>query len=107
MFNIFFFPENRAFCDMLWKDFVKAGRPQITIWRMRIACWIPKATDTHSEYVILVAFPLQQWLHERASVLRYTFIGCIVTHYIFTLLHIDSIVKYTVEVNYIRDLTGL
>jgi hypothetical protein len=36
--------------------------------RMRIACRIPKATDTHSEYVILIAFPLQRWLQERASV---------------------------------------
>ena len=25
-----------------------------------------KATDTHSEYVILIAFPLQHWLQERA-----------------------------------------
>jgi hypothetical protein len=41
---------------------------------MRIACWIPKATKTHSEYVIFFAFPLQQWLRERASVLRYTYI---------------------------------
>jgi len=31
---------------------------------MRIACWILKATNTHSEYVIIVAFPLQQWLDE-------------------------------------------
>ena len=30
----------------------------------------------HSEYVILIAFPLQQWLNERASVLRYTYIAC-------------------------------
>ena len=35
------------------------------IRRMRIACWITKATDTHSEYVILIAFPRQQWLRER------------------------------------------
>ena len=35
----------------------------MTIWRMRIACWIPKTTNTHSECVILIAFPLQQWLH--------------------------------------------
>jgi len=28
---------------------------------MRIAYWIPKATNIHSEYVILIAFPLQQW----------------------------------------------
>jgi len=27
---------------------------------------IPKATDTHSEYVTLISFPLQQSLHERA-----------------------------------------
>jgi hypothetical protein len=43
----------------------------MTIWHMRIACWVTKATDTHSQYVILIAFLLQQWLHERASVLRY------------------------------------
>ena len=29
---------------------------------MNIICWIPKTTDTHSEYVKLIAFPLQQWL---------------------------------------------
>ena len=46
--------------------------------RMRSACCITKATNTHSEYVILTAFPLQQWLHERASMLRYTYISCIV-----------------------------
>jgi hypothetical protein len=38
---------------------------------MRNACWIPKATDTHLEYVILIAFP-QQWLCERAQQLLYT-----------------------------------
>jgi len=45
----------------------------MTIWRMRIAYWIPKGTETHPEYVILVAFLLQQWLHERALVLRCTY----------------------------------
>jgi hypothetical protein len=48
------------------------------IQRMRFACRITKATDTHSEYVILFAFPRQQWLHERATVLRYTYITCLV-----------------------------
>ena len=49
------------------------------IWRMRIACWIPKYTNTHthSEYVILIVFPLQQRWHERASILRYTYIACL------------------------------
>jgi len=50
----------------------------MTLWRMRIACWMPKAANTHSYYVILIGFPLQQWLHERASVLRYTYIACLV-----------------------------
>jgi len=42
------------------------------IRRMRFACWIHKATGTHSEYVIFIAFLLQQNLHERAAILRYT-----------------------------------
>jgi hypothetical protein len=46
--------------------------PQKTIWGMRIACQIPKATNTHSEYVTLSVFPLQQWLRERALMLRYS-----------------------------------
>ena len=37
---------------------------------MRFACWIILATDTCSEYVILIAFPLQQWLQECISMLR-------------------------------------
>jgi len=56
----------------MWKNVVDRGRPQMTVWRMRIACWIPKSTNTQSEYVILIAFPLQQWLNERALMLRDT-----------------------------------
>jgi len=41
-----------------------------TIRRMRTARCIPKATNTHSEYVILIVFPLQKWLQKRPSVLR-------------------------------------
>ena len=41
-------------------------------WRMCVACWITKATSTHSEYVIRIAVPLHQCFRERASVLRYT-----------------------------------
>jgi hypothetical protein len=48
------------------------------IRRMRIVCWITKAANTHTEYVILIAFPRHQWLRERASMLRYTYIACLV-----------------------------
>ena len=52
---------------------VEPDRPHDNIiQRMRFACWITKATDTHSEYVILIAFPRQQWLRERSSMLRYS-----------------------------------
>jgi hypothetical protein len=50
----------------------------VTIWRMHIACWIPKATNTHTGCVILIDFPLQRWLHESAAALRYTYIVCLV-----------------------------
>jgi hypothetical protein len=45
------------------------------IWCMRLVCWITKATNTHSEYVIVIAFPLQQWFRERDSVSHYTYTG--------------------------------
>jgi hypothetical protein len=35
-----------------------------------------KATNTHSEYVMLIAFPLQTLLPERASMLRYMYTAC-------------------------------
>jgi len=40
----------------MWKNTVEWGRPQMTMWRMRIACWITKATNTHSGCVTLIDF---------------------------------------------------
>jgi len=56
------FFETRAVDKIMWK-YVRRGRPQMTIWRMRIAWWITKATITHTVCVILTVFPLQQMLH--------------------------------------------
>ena len=52
----------------------------MTIRRMRFACWIIKATDTHihTRNVIFIALPLQQRFRERASMLRYMYIACLV-----------------------------
>ena len=69
-----FFSKIVPFFEIIWKNFLESGRPQMTVWRMRIACWITTATNTNTEYVILIALPLQQWLHTRASMLRFTFI---------------------------------
>jgi len=52
---------NRAFYETMWKNSVEPGMSLTIMWRMRIACCTPKATNTVLEYVILIAFPLQQW----------------------------------------------
>ena len=48
---------------------------------MRIACWTTKATNKHSEYVIFIAFLLQQWLQERPSVLLYITLPALLVSY--------------------------
>jgi hypothetical protein len=67
--NFYFFFENLAVYEIMWRNIAYADRPHITIIRYtRIACWLHKATYIHSEYVKLIAFPLQQWLRELAVV---------------------------------------
>ena len=61
----------------MWKNIVETDKPQMTVWSMHIAHWIPENTNTFLEYVIIIAFPLQQWLLERTSVLRHTYIDCL------------------------------
>jgi hypothetical protein len=73
---VFFRNLCRLWCNV--EKVVQLGRPQMTMWRLCLASWIPKATNTHLEYVIPIAVPLQQCLHERFSVLRYAYIGCLV-----------------------------
>jgi hypothetical protein len=43
-----FFPEIRAIYVLMWEIMVEPD------WRMRFAWWIPKASDTHSEYLIII-----------------------------------------------------
>jgi hypothetical protein len=63
----------------LWDNVERCCRVMrsMIVWRVHIACWIPKATSTPSEYVLLIAFPLQQWLHECTSTLCYAYIACL------------------------------
>jgi hypothetical protein len=71
-------PPGKSCCLCCLRDNVeKYGRArQATddniVWLLSFACWITKATDTHSEYVILIAFSQQKRLRERATILRYT-----------------------------------
>jgi hypothetical protein len=75
MFSNFFFYH--AIYEIIWKNILEPGRPQ-TIWSMCVASLIPTATNMHSEYAILIAFPL---LHEHISILHYTYITCLVPLY--------------------------
>jgi len=79
------FFENRTVCEIMWKNIVEPDGPQI-IRRMRIACWISKFTDTHSEYATLIVFPRQQCLRERVSVM------CMYAHCLFRLSFLWSVV---------------
>jgi hypothetical protein len=54
------FLANFTVYEIMWKNVVEPDETQMTIWRMRTECWTTKATVTHSEYVILIAFSLQQ-----------------------------------------------
>ena len=63
----------------MWKKYgrTRHATDDNIIRRMRIACWKIKATDTHSEYVVLIAFPQQEWLRESSSILP-LYIHCLV-----------------------------
>jgi hypothetical protein len=66
-----FFPENRVLYKKMRKNMVQPDRPDDNIIRrMRFACSITMAMETHLKYVILIAFPRQQWLRERVTFIR-------------------------------------
>ena len=44
-----FFSENRAVYEIMWINVVEPELSKMTIWRMRIARWITKTTDTHTQ----------------------------------------------------------
>ena len=70
-------PENGAVCEVMWKNIVQPDGPQMTIWRMRIACYRTKATNTHSEYVILLLFCVNNdYANVSECYVCYTYIAC-------------------------------
>ena len=117
MFNNFF---SRKSCR-LWDNVKKYGRArQVTgdniMRRMHFACWITNATNTHTEYVILTTFLGQQWLRERASMLRlYVYFlscyFCFCLYFNVTVFHFSvyanfcCLLSWTVNVTSIRSVT--
>ena len=93
--SVTFFRKSRRLQDNVEKYGGAWGAPNITIWIIRVARWMSKATCTRActlprarahartrahahphtyTHVKFSAFPRQQWFRERASVLRYTYI---------------------------------
>jgi len=54
--NNLFPPENRASFDVTRTNMVEADRAQMTIWRVRSACWVTKATNTLKTMKYLLVF---------------------------------------------------
>ena len=46
---------------------LEPDRPRITIWGMRIACWIPKVSFTHAEYVTRTRLNVTLYVHCQSS----------------------------------------
>jgi hypothetical protein len=68
------FSENHVTYAITWEKYgtTREVTDNNIIWRTYISCWRHTHTHTHtlSDYVILIAFPQQQCLHERASLLH-------------------------------------
>ena len=99
------FGKSRRLWNSVEKNIVEPDRPRITIWRMCIACWIPKATNTYSEYVILIAVPLQEWLHK-----RYMYFACLVYFHSVVqsfAVHALSVITYELLCSFSQNSEGL
>ena len=57
--EITFFFENRGIYETMWENMIEPGRPQEKIWLIHIACCIPKAKNTSSDYEVIAVFPWQ------------------------------------------------
>ena len=80
VFSNFFM--NRAVDEILSNNLVESvATNDVTTWRIRLPCWISKATCTHEhaytcacslshthKYVIFIAFPRQRWSQTLLSV---------------------------------------
>jgi len=90
-FNNFSFFQKSCRLRIMWKKKWYGARQATAnniTWRMRTACWLPKATYPQSEYVILIAFTRQVWLCKRAAILRWHVLYCMCCWTSLQILHV-------------------
>ena len=66
---------------------IMRNTPYYNVITMRFECWMTKATETHSEYVIVIVFPRQKWLRERSSMLQYSTLPVLLNYLIRLLIN--------------------
>jgi hypothetical protein len=82
---------------LLWDNVEECSTTRLAtdynlIRRMRIACWIPKATDKHSKPIILTVFPFNSGKADAPQCHVYTYIASLIeVKIVFVLLHITNI----------------
>ena len=79
--TFFFFTKILPVYETMWggkNGTASQATDNNTIRRMRTTRCLTKATETHQEYVIPITFPQQQLLSERASVVRFAYIVCLI-----------------------------
>jgi len=69
---------------------------------VRFECWIPKATDTHSEYVILIPFPQREMLSSTPLSVLYNLIKRCITHEVERV----SLNNLTISTSYLLSYRG-
>jgi hypothetical protein len=83
MYNNFFFRKSSRLWDNVDKyDGARGVTNDVTIWRIRVVCWISKATRTHAraytQMCNICCFSTPTMIRDGAAVLRYTYIVCFV-----------------------------
>ena len=87
-----FIPKNRAVCEIMSKKYggAKGTTYDVTIWRMHVTCCISKVTCTHAhahahasgythtQICNIYCFSTATMIFEGSSMLRYTYIACLV-----------------------------
>jgi hypothetical protein len=53
-------------CEIMWENVAEPGRPQMTMWRMRILCWIHNYK--HTLRITHIDFPLTMVTRTRLNV---------------------------------------
>jgi hypothetical protein len=94
------------FCNVFFrKRYRKGGKytrvgyatDDITLGCLSFVCWIPKATNTHSTYVILIAFPQQQdYANTPKGYFKYTLLSC----YLFGIM--QHIILYQINIIWLK-----